>query len=78
MDIAKEMGIEMLTEEQYMELHKLGSFDAKTSSWIRTPDTVRKLGGAISGELRFGRIFIYANGAKSYFDIRGFLGSLRV
>lgn len=77
-DIAAEMGLEMLTEEQYMELQKLGKFDAKTSSWLQTPSDVRKLGGAISGELRFGRVFIYANGAESYFGARGFRGSLRV
>ena len=77
-DLAAEMGIEMLTEEQYMELQKLGKFDAKTSSWLQTPSDVRKLGGAISGELRFGRVFIYANGAESYFGARGFRGSLRV
>lgn len=77
-DVAAEMGIEMLSEEQYMELQKLGKFDAKTSSWLQTPSDVRKLGGAISGELRFGRVFIYANGAESYFGARGFRGSLRV
>ena len=76
--MATEMGVEMLTEEQYMELQKLGKFDAKTSSWLKTPSDVRKLGGAISGELRFGRVFIYANGAESYFGARGFRGSLRV
>ena len=72
------MGIELLTEEQYQELQKLGTFDAKTSSWLNTPADVRKLGGAISGEFRFGRFFIYANGAESYFAARGFRGSLRV
>ena len=77
-DVAAEMGIEMLTEEQYMELQQLGKFDAKTSSWIKTPADVRKLGGAISGEFRFGRVFIYANGAESYFAARGFRGSLRI
>lgn len=77
-DVAKEMGIEILTEEQYMELQQLGSFDMKTSSWLKTPDDVRKLGGAISGEFRFGRTFIYANGAESYFASRGFRGSVRV
>src|SRR5258705_5904346 len=75
-DVAAEMGIEILTEEQYMELQQLGSFDKKTSSWLKTPDDVRKLGGAISGEVRFGRVFIYANGAESYFAARGFRGSL--
>jgi hypothetical protein len=77
-NMATDMGIEILTEEQYMELQKLGTFDAKTSSWLKTPPEVRKLGGAISGELRFGRVFIYANGADSYFGARGFRGSLRV
>ena len=77
-DMANEMGIEILTEEEYMELQKLGKFDAKTSSWLKTPADVRGLGGAISGELRFGRVFIYANGAESYFGARGFRGSLRV
>jgi hypothetical protein len=77
-DLAAEMGIEMLTEQQYLELQKLGKFDTKTSSWLKTPDDVRKLGGAISGEFRFGRFFIYANGAESYFAARGFRGSLRV
>jgi len=77
-DMAAEMGIEILTEEQYLQLQKLGKFDAKTSSWLKTPDDVRKLGGAISGEFRFGRVFIYANGAESYFAARGFRGSLRV
>lgn len=78
MNMAEEMGIEMLTEEEYMYLQKLGAFDSKTSSWLRTPADVRKLGGAISGEFRFGRVFIYANGADSYFGSRGFRGSLRV
>lgn len=77
-DLAAEMGIEMLTEQQYLELQKLGKFDMKTSSWLNTPAEVRKLGGAISGEFRFGRVFIYANGAESYFAARGFRGSLRV
>jgi hypothetical protein len=77
-DTAAEMGIEILTEEQYLELQKLGAFDKKTSSWLKTPVEVRKLGGAISGEYRFGRVFIYANGAESYFAARGFRGSLRV
>lgn len=78
MNMAEEMGIEILTEEEYMHLQKLGSFDSKTSSWLSTPADVRKLGGAISGEFRFGRVFIYANGADSYFGSRGFRGSLRV
>ncbi|MES1219082.1 MAG: DUF4256 domain-containing protein [Bacteroidota bacterium] len=77
-DMAADMGIEILTEEQYLDLQKLGNFDAKTSSWLNTTSDVRKLGGAISGEFRFGRVFIYANGAESYFAARGFRGSLRV
>lgn len=77
-DMAAEMGIEILNEEEYLQLQKLGTFDAKTSSWLQTPDDVRKLGGAISGEFRFGRVFIYANGAESYFGARGFRGSLRI
>jgi hypothetical protein len=77
-NMATDMGIEILTEDQYMELQKLGTFDAKTSSWLKTPADVRKLGGAISGEFRFGRTFIYANGADSYFGARGFRGSLKV
>jgi len=76
--MAADMGIEILTEEQYLDLQKLGNFDAKTSSWLNTTSDVRKLGGAISGEFRFGRVFIYANGAESYFAARGFRGSLRV
>ena len=77
-NMAVEMGIEILTEEQYHDLQKLGKFDAKTSSWLTTPSDVRKLGGAISGEFRFGRVFIYANAAESYFAARGFRGSLKV
>jgi len=77
-NLASEMGIDMMTEEQYFELQKLGGFDAKTSSWLRTPSDIRKLGGAISGEFRFGRVFIYANGAESYFASRGFRGLLKV
>ena len=67
-----------MTEEQYSELQKLGVFDVKTSSWLNTPSEIRKLGGAISGEFRFGRFFIYANGAESYFAARGFRGVLKV
>jgi hypothetical protein len=76
--MAEEMGIALLTEEQYTELQQLGTFDAKTSSWLKTPAEVRKLGGSISGEFRFGRVFIYANGAESYFAARGFRGALIV
>jgi hypothetical protein len=77
-DMASAMGIELLTEEQYRELQKLGKFDAKTSSWLKTPPEIRKLGGAIFGDLRFGRVFVYHNGAQSYYAARAFRGSLRV
>ena len=77
-DMAADMGIELLTEEQYLELQKLGEFDLKTSSWVRTPGEVRKLGGAIFCDRRFGRVFTYHNGAESYYAARGFRGSLRV
>jgi len=76
--MAAEMGIEILNEQQYRDLQKLGTFDAKTSSWLRTPADIRKLGGAISGEFRFGNVFVYANGAESYFAARGFRGWLTV
>lgn len=78
MDMAAAMGIELLTEEQYGELQKLGNFDTKTSSWLKTPAEVRKLGGAIFADRRFGRVFIYHNGAESYYAGRAFRGSLRV
>ncbi|CAG4999417.1 hypothetical protein DYBT9275_02222 [Dyadobacter sp. CECT 9275] len=78
MNQAAEMGIELLTEEQYLKLQQLGNFDLKTSSWLRTPADVRKLGGAIFGDRRFGRVFIYHNGADSYYAARGFRGALRV
>lgn len=78
MDLAAAMGVELLTEEQYAELQKLGNFDTKTSSWLKTPADVRKLGGAIFGDRRFGRVFIYHNGAESYYAARAFRGSLRV
>ncbi|WP_221392933.1 DUF4256 domain-containing protein [Dyadobacter sp. NIV53] len=77
-DSAAEIGIELLTEEQYQDLQQLGNFDLKTSSWLKTPDNIRKLGGAIFGDRRFGRVFIYHNGADSYYAARGFRGSLRV
>jgi Protein of unknown function (DUF4256) len=77
-NMAADIGVQILTEDQYRELQKLGNFDAKTSSWIKTPADIRKLGGAISGEFRFGHVFVYANGAESYFAARGFRGSLRV
>ncbi len=78
MGMAAEMGIEMLDEEQFHELQKLGKFDSKTSSWLKTPEEIRKLGGAIFGDFRFGRVFIYHNGAESYYAARGFRGILRV
>ena len=78
MDMAAAMGVELLTEEQYRELQKLGIFDSATSSWVTTPADVRKLGGAIFGDRRFGRVFVYHNGAESYYAARGFRGSLRV
>jgi hypothetical protein len=77
-DMAAAMGIELLTEEQYRELQKLGHFDTKTSSWITTPSEIRKLGGAIFADYRFGRVFVYHNGAESYYAARAFRGSLRV
>lgn len=77
-DMAAEMGIELLTEEQYMELQKLGNFDMKTSSWVKTPAEMRKLGGALYCDRRYGRVFVGHNGAQSYYAARGFRGSLRV
>jgi len=77
-DLAAAIGIELLTEEQYRELQKLGDFDAKTSSWVKTPSGIRKLGGAIFGDRRFDTIFVYHNGAESYYAGRGFRGSLMV
>ena len=78
MDMAKAMGIELLTEQQYQELQKLAEFDTKSSSWVKTPAEMRKLGGALFGDRRFGRVFFYHNGAESYYSGRGFRGSLRV
>jgi hypothetical protein len=77
-DMATAMGIEILTEEQYRELQKLGKFDTKTSSWLKTPGDIRKLGGAIFGDRRYDHVFVYHNGAESYYAGRGFRGSLRV
>lgn len=77
-DMAAEMGVQILTEDEYRQLQMLGEFDLKTSSWLSTPAEVRKLGGAIFGDRRFGRVFIYHNGAQSYYGVRGFRGSLRV
>ena len=78
MDIAISMGVEMLTEEQYRELQQLGKYDTKTSSWIVAPAEIRELGGAIFGDRRYGRVFVYHNGAESYYAGRAFRGSLRV
>ncbi len=78
LDVAAAMGIELLTEDQYRQLQTLGEFDAKTSSWVRTPAEMRKLGGALFGDYRFGRVFFYHNGASSYYAARGFRGALRV
>ncbi len=77
-DMAAAMGIEILTEEQYRELQKLGNFDTKTSSWIKTPADIRKLGGAIFADFRYGNVFVYHNGAQSYYGARAFRGFLRV
>lgn len=77
-DMATEMGIELLTEEQYQELQNLGNFDLKTSSWVQTPDNIRNLGGAIFCDSRYDTVFTYHNGADSYYAARGFRGSLRV
>ena len=77
-DMASAMGIELLTEEQYRELQKLGDFDTKTSSWLKTPAAIRRLGGAIFGDRRYGTVFVYHNGAPSYYAVRAFRGSLRV
>ncbi|MFD2533328.1 DUF4256 domain-containing protein [Gracilimonas halophila] len=77
-DMANEMGIELLTEEQYHKLQQFGPFDTKTSSWLKTPEDVRELGGAIFGDHRFGRVFIYHNGAQSYYGARGFRGVLKI
>ncbi|MCW3075845.1 MAG: hypothetical protein JWO32_454 [Bacteroidetes bacterium] len=78
MDVAAAMGIELLTEEQYRELQELEAVDAKTSSWIKTPPAIRKLGGAIFADFRYETVFIYHNGASSYYAARGFRGTLRV
>jgi len=78
MDMAASMGIELLTEEQYRELQTYGKFDTKTSSWVKTPFEIRRLGGALFADFRYGRVFIYHNGAPSYYAVRGFRGSLRV
>ena len=78
MDMAADMGIELLTEEQYRELQKLGNFDLKTSSWVKTPAEIRKRGGAVYCDRRYDHVFLYHNGAESYYAVRGFRGLLRV
>ena len=78
MDMANQMGIEMLSEEEYRKLQKLGNFDTKTSSWLKTPEPIRKLGGAIFGDFRYDHVFIYHDGAQSYYAVRGFRGVLKV
>jgi len=77
-DMAAEIGIELLTEEQYRELQKLGEFDKKTSSWVQTPADIRKLGGAVFCDRRYGHVFLYHNGAESYYAARGFRGLLKI
>ena len=78
MEMAAEMGIELLSEAQYRSLQQLGKFDTKTSSWLKTPAGIRKLGGAIFGDWRYGQVFVYHNGAESYYAARGFRGLLRI
>jgi hypothetical protein len=78
MGMAAEMGIELLTEEQYRHLQQLGKFDTKTSSWIITPPGIRKLGGSLFADYRYGQVFVYHNGAESYYAARGFRGILKI
>jgi len=78
MDMAEAMGVELLSEDQYHELQKLGEFDTKTTTWLKTPADIRKLGGAIFGDRRYGRVFVYHNGAQSYYSARGFRSWLKV
>lgn len=77
-ELATAMGVELLTEDQYRELQQLGEFDTKSSSWLKTPPEIRKLGGALFGDRRFGRVFVYHNGAESYYSGRGFRACLKV
>jgi hypothetical protein len=77
-ELAASMGIELLTEEQYRKLQQIGDFDAKTSSWVKTPAEIRKLGGALFCDRRYNHVFVYHNGAESYYGVRGFRGSLKV
>lgn len=77
-DVAAAMGIELLSEGEYRTLQKLGNFDAKTSSWLKTPAEIRKLGGALFADHRYGQVFVYHNGAESYYAARGFRGSLKI
>jgi hypothetical protein len=76
--MASDMGIRILTEEEYRHLQSLGRFDEKTSSWLRTPDGIRSQGGAIFGDCRYNHVFVYHNGASSYYQVRGFRGSIRI
>lgn len=78
LDVATEMGIELLTEEQYRKLQEFGNFDTKTSSWITTPSDIRNLGGALFADFRYGTVFVYHNGAESYYAARGFRGSVKI
>jgi len=78
LDMATAMGIEILTEQEYRDLQQLGNFDLKTSSWVKTPDDIRKLGGALFADRRYDKVFLYHNGASSYYAARGFRGSLKV
>jgi len=77
-DMSKQMGVEILSEQEYIELQKLGQFDTKTSSWLKTPPEIRSLGGALFGDYRYGRVFIYHNGASSYYGVRAFRACLRL
>jgi hypothetical protein len=77
-EVAAEMGVDLLTEQQYRELQQLGEFDTKSSSWVRTPPAIRSLGGALFCDRRYGTVFVYHNGAQSYYAARGFRGRLRV